>query len=80
MKVPSDLQVPAMVKDSLDEALLVAESLPSQAAAALQAAGRFAFDHSFFMIITGLAVFLAAASLIVRLTGARSQKREAAES
>ncbi|GGG04279.1 MFS transporter [Paenibacillus albidus] len=80
MKVPSDLQVPAMVKDSLDEALLVAESLPSQAAAALQAAGQFAFDHSFFMIITGVAVFLAAASLIVRLTGDRSQKREAAES
>ncbi len=48
MKVPSGLHVPANVKDSLDEALLVAEGLPAQAAEALKAAGRSAFDQSFF--------------------------------
>lgn len=51
MKIPSGLKVPAVVKDSLDEALLVAEGLPPQAAEALKEAGRTAFDHSFFMII-----------------------------
>lgn len=42
MKIPSGLNVPANVKDSLDEALLAAESLPAQAAEALKAAGRSA--------------------------------------
>lgn len=48
MKIPSGLKVPAIVKDSLDEALLVAEGLPPQAAEALKEAGRTALDHSFY--------------------------------
>ncbi|WP_438496452.1 MFS transporter [Paenibacillus sp. IHBB 3054] len=76
MKIPSGLKVPAIVKDSLDEALLVAEGLPSPAAEALKEAGRTAFDHSFFIILAGVAVFLAAASLIVRLAGGRSKAHD----
>ncbi|WP_223264169.1 hypothetical protein [Paenibacillus sp. IHB B 3084] len=80
MKVPSGLHVPANVKDSLDEALLVAEGLPAQAAEALKAAGRSAFDQSFFVIIVGVTAFLVVASLVVHLAGARSKKRGEAES
>lgn len=79
MKIPSGLNVPANVKDSLDEALLAAENLPTQAAEALKAAGHSAFDHSFIVIITGVAAFLAAASLIVFLAGTLSKKRSAAK-
>jgi DHA2 family multidrug resistance protein-like MFS transporter len=68
--------VPAIVKDSLDEALLVAEGLPPQAAEALKEAGRTAFDHSFIIILAGVTVFLAAASLIVRLAGGRSKAHD----
>ena len=80
MKVPLGLNVPAKVKDSLDEALLVAEDLPAQAAEALKDAGRSAFDQSFFVIIAGVAVFLVVASLTVHLAGARSKKKGAAKS
>jgi DHA2 family multidrug resistance protein-like MFS transporter len=80
MKVPSGLNVSANVKDSLDEALLVAEGLPAQAAEALKAAGRSAFDQSFFVIIAGVTVFLVLASLIVLWAGARSKRKEVAQS
>ncbi|SFE53404.1 MFS transporter, DHA2 family, multidrug resistance protein [Paenibacillus algorifonticola] len=80
MKIPAGLQVPGNVEDSLDEALLVAEGLPAQAAEALKEAGRAAFNQSFSAIIAGVALFLVAASVIVGLTGARSKKKSSAQS
>ncbi len=80
MNVPPGIKVPANVKDSLDEALLAAERLPSEAAEALKEAARTAFDQSFFVIIAGVAVFLAAASLAVHLAGGHSKKNRASES
>ncbi|ASA20185.1 MFS transporter [Paenibacillus donghaensis] len=79
IKVPSGLNVPAVVRDSLDEALLVAESLPAPAAEALQEAGRAAFDQSFFVIIAGVTVFLLVASLVIGLAGGRSREKAAAK-
>ncbi|MFB5269357.1 MFS transporter [Paenibacillus enshidis] len=76
MKIPAGLQVPANVKDSLDEALMVAEGLPGQAAEALKAAGRAAFDESFFAILVGVTVFFAIASLVICWVGARSKQRK----
>lgn len=58
MNIPEGLQVPANVKDSLDEALLVADGLPVQASEALKAAGRLAFDQSFSSYCWGYPYFL----------------------
>ncbi|UHA73301.1 MFS transporter [Paenibacillus sp. 481] len=79
MKIPAGLQVPPIVSDSLDEALLVAEGLPIQAAETLKEVGRAAFEQSFLVIIAGVTAFLVVASLIIHLAGARSKKRESAE-
>jgi DHA2 family multidrug resistance protein-like MFS transporter len=74
MIIPEGLQVPANVKDSLDEALLVAEDLPVQASEALRAAGRAAFDESFSFVLVGLSVFFALAALAMEWMAARSRK------
>ncbi|MGN7470775.1 MFS transporter [Brevibacillus sp. SAFN-007a] len=74
MIIPEGLQVPANVKDSLDEALLVAEDLPVQASEALRAAGRAAFDESFSFVLVGLSVFFALAALAMEWMIARSRK------
>ncbi|MGQ3480165.1 MFS transporter [Paenibacillus sp. TY11] len=79
MKIPVGLNVPANVKDSLDEALLVAEGLPAQASEMLKEAGRTAFDESFFAIIAGVTVFLVVASVVIGLVGALSKQKESAE-
>lgn len=75
MKIPEGLQVPANVKDSLDEALLVAEGLSGQASEALEEAGRAAFDVSFFVILIGVSVFFVVTSLVIGLIGGRSKQK-----
>ncbi|AIY08815.1 MFS transporter [Paenibacillus polymyxa] len=79
MKIPAEFNFPANVKDSLDEALLVAEGLPAQASEMLKEAGRTAFEESFFAIIAGVTVFLVVASVVIALIGARSKQKESAE-
>ncbi|SDT05716.1 MFS transporter, DHA2 family, multidrug resistance protein [Paenibacillaceae bacterium GAS479] len=79
MVIPQGLQVPANVKDSLDEALIAAEGLPTGASEALIVAGRTAFDDSFIVILMGLAIFFAVASLSIGLIGARSKQKMAEE-
>lgn len=75
MIIPKGIQVPANVKDSLDEALIAAEGLPVQAAEALKEAGRSAFDTSFFYILIGLSVFFSLAALVMEWMGARARLR-----
>ncbi|MNI40504.1 hypothetical protein D3C81_2074360 [compost metagenome] len=75
MKIPEGLQVPSNVKDSLDEALLVAEGLTGLASESLKKAGRAAFDKSFFAILVGVSVFFIVASLVISLVGDRSKLR-----
>ncbi|CAM3462646.1 MULTISPECIES: MFS transporter [Saccharibacillus] len=76
MRIPAGLPVPANVRDSLDEALLAADSLPAASAAALREAGRSAFDASFVVVVAGITAFLAAAALTVAVIGARAKSRE----
>jgi DHA2 family multidrug resistance protein-like MFS transporter len=57
--------LPATVRDSLDEALLIAESLPPETAVALRAAGRAAFSESFRAALIGIgALWLATGTLV----------------
>ncbi|OXM13997.1 MFS transporter [Paenibacillus herberti] len=79
MVIPEGLQVPANVKDSLDEAIMAADGLPAEASEALIAAGRTAFDDSFFVILMGIAIFFALASLSISLIGARAKHKLAEE-
>lgn len=75
MKIPVGINVPANVKDSLDEALLAAEGLVGQASEALKEAGRTAFDQSFMAILAGVAVLFMIASLLIGLIGSRSKQK-----
>ncbi|MNW68227.1 hypothetical protein D3C74_469430 [compost metagenome] len=63
------------MKDSLDEALIVAEGLPGTASETLKQAARFAFDQSFFAVIVALIVLLVVASLSMLWIGSRSMKK-----
>ncbi|MEC0124986.1 MFS transporter [Paenibacillus pabuli] len=67
MKIPAGISVPANVKDSLDEALLAAESLPADSAESLKIAAFAAFDQSFFVVIAGVTLFLLVAALVMGL-------------
>ncbi|MCP1133736.1 MFS transporter [Paenibacillus polysaccharolyticus] len=75
MKIPTGLTVPVNVKDSLDEALIVAEGLPGTDSETLKQAARFAFDQSFFAVIVALIVLLVVASLSMLWIGSRSMKK-----
>jgi DHA2 family multidrug resistance protein-like MFS transporter len=59
--------LPATVRDSLDEALLVADSLAPEAAAALRDAGSAAFTDALRAVLIGIgALWLATGALIAR--------------
>ncbi|WP_240037287.1 MFS transporter [Paenibacillus amylolyticus] len=75
MKIPTGLNVPVNVKDSLDEALIVAERLTVSASETLKQAARFAFDQSFSAVIVALIVLLLVASLSMLWIGSRSMKK-----
>lgn len=59
----------SVASDSLDEALVVAESLPPDAAAALIAVAKGAFDQGFMVVLGVCAALLFAAAALVRLGG-----------
>src|SRR5690606_11935320 len=65
MTVPAGLAAPAIVRDSLDEALLVAEGLPAEAAGALIAAAKAAFDQGYVIVMGSCAVLLALTAAVV---------------
>lgn len=69
MKIPEGLQVPSNVKDSLDEALLVAEGLTGPASESLKEASRVAFDESFITILVGVSAFFVITSVVIGLVG-----------
>lgn len=75
MKIPLGLEVPANVKDSLDEALAASERLAGHASEALKEAGRTAFDQSFVVILAGVAVLFVIAALVIGWAGARSKQK-----
>lgn len=65
LDIPSTMKVPEIVKDSLDDALLVAEELPPEAAAVLVTAAKTAFDQSFLLVIITAILFTLIGALFV---------------
>lgn len=65
--LPTSLNVPAVVYDSIDEARLVAEGLPTEQAQTLVNLAKIAFDEGFVIVLTVVAVILLIASAMVWL-------------
>lgn len=67
MVLPEELPVPSAVRDSIDEALIVAERLPREAANAVISLAHRAFDQAFLtVILVATAVLLGTAFLVWR--------------
>ncbi|MGC7406042.1 MFS transporter [Pandoraea pneumonica] len=60
MQVPQTAALPSVVRDSLDEAQLVAEQLPAALAASLTRLANTAFDQGFNAVIAAAAILLIA--------------------
>lgn len=69
--VPDGLTVPPIVRDSLDEALLVAENMPTDAGSALVEAAQSAFDQSFIVVLATATILLLASAFIIRTMSKR---------
>ena len=68
MIVPEGSGLPETIRDSLDEALILAESLPAEQAQHLRAIGFMAFDQAFLWVLgTASALIFATALLIYRM-------------
>lgn len=63
--------LPPIVRDSLDEALLVAESLGPETAAALRDAGRTAFTDALRAVLIGIGALWLTTGLLIAWTGRR---------
>lgn len=63
MPLAADDLLPAVVRDSLDEALLVAERLPAGLAHSLMEAARGAFEHGYAAVLLACALLLLAAAI-----------------
>ncbi|WPB72697.1 MFS transporter [Archangium violaceum] len=67
LSVPAELALPAVVRDSLDEALVVAEGLPSASGILIRTLARAAFDSAFVAVLaTATGLLLAAAAWVWR--------------
>lgn len=69
--VPDGLTVPPIVRDSLDEALLAAENMPTDAGSALVEAAQSAFDQSFIVVLATATILLLASAFIIRTVSKR---------
>jgi len=67
ISLPESLAVAPQAYDSLDEALLVAQSLDASAAHQLMVLARSAFDQAFKAVLTAAGLLLVAAAVTVRL-------------
>ncbi|WP_137937370.1 MFS transporter [Chitinivorax sp. B] len=65
-RLPPGLEAPTIVRDSLDEALLIATSLAPEQAAALSQFAKMAFDHAFVAVTFVTSSLLIAAAVMVR--------------
>lgn len=63
--VPTGIKVSDTVRDSLDEALVAAESLPADVGATLVTLSRSAFDHAFVVVLAAATVMLLVTALLV---------------
>ena len=69
--LPDELTVPPIVRDSLDEALLAAENMPTAAGSALVEAAQSAFDKSFIVVLATATILLLASAFIIRAVSKR---------
>ncbi|WP_370678896.1 MFS transporter [Comamonas sp. GB3 AK4-5] len=67
LHLPTDTTLPAMVRDSLDEALLAAEQLPHSVAEPLVLAAQTAFDHGYTAVLLTATALLLLAAVTVHL-------------
>ncbi len=73
LAIPPDAIVPSTVRDSLDEALRAAQSLPPEAASQLRAAGNVAFGHALQAVLVGVGLLWIVTGVAIM---ARSQRAE----
>jgi MFS transporter, DHA2 family, multidrug resistance protein len=78
LNIPADLNVPASVKDSLDEALLFSETLPTSVANELIGLSKAAFDQS-FIIVTVISIIILALSCIFIVVANKKSKEQTHE-
>lgn len=71
LALPEGANIPANVRDSLDEALLAAQSLPSAEAQTLVAMASTAFENAYTAVITATAALLSVATLVVYIVQRR---------
>ncbi|MEC0090769.1 hypothetical protein [Paenibacillus macquariensis] len=64
--LPEGLGVSPIVRDSLDEALIVVENLPATAGAILIEMAQTAFDKSFVVVLATATIILFVAAFMVR--------------
>lgn len=70
LRVPASVSVNTAARDSLDEALIHAETLPADQAAQLIHHARIAFDHAFVWVtFTAVAMLLLAALIVWKRSG-----------
>ncbi|QOF81172.1 MFS transporter [Variovorax sp. 38R] len=71
--IPDGLVVPASASDSIDAALLAAETLPAPIASQLVALAHTAFDQAFFSVMTVAVLIVVAAACAVAFLGWRAR-------
>ncbi|MGB6103784.1 MAG: MFS transporter [Pusillimonas sp.] len=75
MVPPAGLPASDIVRDSLDEAIRVAESLPTEAASVLVGMAKAAFDQGFVVVMGSCSVLLVATAAVVWLRYGRAAVR-----
>ncbi|WP_438350293.1 MFS transporter [Paenibacillus sp. FA6] len=73
--LPEGLSVSPIVRDSLDEALIVAENLPATAGATLIEMAQTAFDKSFVVVLATATIILFIAAFMIRVAAHRTKVR-----
>jgi DHA2 family multidrug resistance protein-like MFS transporter len=74
LALPEAAIVPATVRDSLDEALRAAQSLPPAVAARLRAAGSVAFGHALQAVLVGVGLLWIATGIAIMANSPRPER------
>jgi DHA2 family multidrug resistance protein-like MFS transporter len=72
--LPEAVTLPAAVRDSLDEALRAAQSLPPAAASQLRAAGSAAFGHALQAVLVGVGLLWIATGIAIMIHSPRPER------
>jgi len=72
--LPESAMVPTTARDSLDEALRAAQSLPPEVASQLRAAGSAAFGHALQAVLVGVGVLWIATGVAIMARSSRTER------